>query len=104
MQVDPIKPALKAPESKPLKLEHEKALSKYAFKFNLRRSTKVETLVDWRLNRPMVVLGRGLHSSTFQLNLSALHVIGGARRRCVAGIKGVFRVCRVFSCVTHGSN
>jgi len=33
--------------------------------------------------------GRGLHSSTFQLNLSALCVIGGARRGCVARVKGV---------------
>jgi hypothetical protein len=28
--------------------------------------------------------GRGLHSSTFQLNLSALYAIGGARTGCVA--------------------
>jgi len=33
--------------------------------------------------------GRGLHSSTFQLNLSALHGIGGARRGCVARVKRV---------------
>ena len=45
--------------------------------------------------------GRGLHSSTFQLNLSALYGIGGARGACVARIKGVFRVC---SCVRHGSS
>ena len=35
--------------------------------------------------------GRGLHSSTFQLNLSALYGIGGARRGCVALLKGVLR-------------
>jgi len=28
--------------------------------------------------------GRGLHSFTFELNLSALYEIGGARRDCVA--------------------
>jgi len=42
---------------------------------------------------------RGLHSSTFQLNLSAFYGIGGARRGCVArvkGVLGVFRVYRVF--------
>ena len=33
--------------------------------------------------------GRGLHSSTFQLNLSALYGIGGARRDCVAHVNGV---------------
>jgi len=36
-----------------------------------------------------VGVGPGLHSSTFQLNLSALHRIGGARRDCVARVKGV---------------
>ena len=53
------------------------------------------------------VNGRGLHSSTFQLNLSALYGIGGARRGCVARVQGVCRVCRVcrvFSCVRHGSS
>jgi hypothetical protein len=32
-----MKPILKAPESKHLKLKHEKTLSNFAFKFNLRR-------------------------------------------------------------------
>jgi hypothetical protein len=32
---------------------------------------------------------RGLHSLTSQLNLSALYGIGGARRGCVAHVKGV---------------
>jgi hypothetical protein len=31
--------------------------------------------------------------SSSQLNLSALYGIGGARRSCVARVKGVFRVC-----------
>jgi len=34
--------------------------------------------------------GRGLHSCTFQLNLSALYGIGGARKGTVARVKGVF--------------
>jgi len=33
-----------------------------------------------------MVRGRGLHSSTFQLNLSALYGIGDARRGCVARV------------------
>jgi len=48
--------------------------------------------------------GRGLHSSTSRLNLSAFHAIGGACRGCVARVKGVFRVFRVFCCVRHGSS
>jgi succinate dehydrogenase/fumarate reductase flavoprotein subunit len=34
-------------------------------------------------------VGRGLHSFTSQLNLSAFHGIGGACRGCVAHGKGV---------------
>jgi len=48
--------------------------------------------------------GRGLHSITYQLNLSNFYGIGGARRGCVARAKVVFRVCRVFLCVRHGSS
>jgi hypothetical protein len=33
--------------------------------------------------------GRGLHSFTSQLNLSALYGIGGARKGCVAHVEGV---------------
>ena len=37
MQVDPIKPALKAHGTKRLKLKCDKLLSSFTFKFNLRR-------------------------------------------------------------------
>jgi hypothetical protein len=37
VQVDPIKPKLKAPGTKRLKLEYDELLSSFAFKFNLRR-------------------------------------------------------------------
>ena len=39
--------------------------------------------------RSVAVRGRGVHSFTSQLNLSALYGIGGARRGCVARVKGV---------------
>jgi len=39
--------------------------------------------------RSAVPSRRGLPSSTFQLNLSALYGIGGARRGCVTRVKGV---------------
>ena len=35
------------------------------------------------------VRGRGLHSPTFQLNLSALCGIGGASRGCLGGVREV---------------
>jgi len=37
VQVDPIKPTLKAPGPERLKLKHEELLSKFGFKINLRR-------------------------------------------------------------------
>jgi len=43
VQVDPIKPALKAPGTERLKLKYDVPLSSFAFKFNLRRYTKVPT-------------------------------------------------------------
>ena len=60
---------------------------------------------DRRFQAVLPLRGRGLHSFTFQLNLSAFQGIGGARRGCVAHVKGVVRVCRVFCvCVRHGSS
>jgi hypothetical protein len=42
VQVDPIKPKLKASGFKLLKLKYDKPLSNFAFKFNLRHSTKAQ--------------------------------------------------------------
>jgi hypothetical protein len=39
VQVDPIKPTLKAPGTKRLKLQYDEPLSNFAFNFNLRRYT-----------------------------------------------------------------
>ena len=64
MQVDPIKPKLRAPESNRLKLKCDVFLLNFGFKFNLRRYTTVyQREYVWHA-------GRGLHSLTFQLNLS----------------------------------
>jgi len=41
VQVDPIKPTMKAPGTQALKLQYHKLLSTFAFKFNLRRYSKV---------------------------------------------------------------
>ena len=68
VQVDPIKPTLKAPGTKLLKLQYDKPLSTFAFKFNLRRYT-LEML---HFSQYHDADGRGLHSSTSQLNLSRL--------------------------------
>jgi hypothetical protein len=41
VQVDPIKPVLKAPGTKRLKLKYDVLLSSFAFNFNLRRYVMV---------------------------------------------------------------
>jgi len=40
VQIDPIKPTLKPPVTKRLKLKYHVTLSNFAFKFNLRRHNK----------------------------------------------------------------
>ena len=67
MQVDPIKPALKAPGTERLKLEYDELLSSSAFQLNLRRY--IEGL-ESDIKFVVAGLGRGLHSSSSQLNLS----------------------------------
>ena len=62
VQVDPVKPVLKGPGAKRLKLKSDKQLSTFAFKSNLRRHNVA------RLRAALH--GRGLHSFPFQLNLS----------------------------------
>ena len=77
--VDPNKPTLKAPGSRRLKLEDEKKLSNFAFKFNLRRYTVGFTALTQRIAPGQLVAmlhGTGSHSSTFRLNLSAFFRIG----------------------------
>jgi len=71
VQVDPIKPTLKAPEIGHLTMEHNKLLSNFGFKFNLRRYIETD-LNDRKEELKRSGLGRGLHLSTFQLNLSRL--------------------------------
>jgi hypothetical protein len=48
VQVDPIKPTLKAPGIKLSKLKYDKPLSNFAFRFNLRRY--FEAMPEFRLD------------------------------------------------------
>ena len=52
-------------------MEHNKLLSNFGFKFNLRRYIETD-LNDRKEELKRSGLGRGLHLSTFQLNLSRL--------------------------------
>ena len=85
MQVDPIKPKLKPPGTKRLKLQCDIMLSTSAFKFNLRLYTEAPdadfdfsaaydpvTFSGARHGRTWQILPRtrGLHSSASRLNLS----------------------------------
>ena len=106
MQVDPTKPTLKPPGTKRLKLKCDALLSILlqfcfnftAFKINLHHYTKED--MSQRGNGgfvsgtaatapgPMGDLagGRGLHSFTFQLNVSAFRGIWGAFWGCLGGV------------------
>ena len=44
VQVDPMKPTLKPPGTKRLKLKYDELLSNFAFKFNLRRCPMVRSM------------------------------------------------------------
>jgi len=81
VQVDPIKPTLKEPGTKPLKLKYNDLLSSFAFEGNLRRYMKeAEEDAEWsqldalaeRMAAPAAAPatpGRGLPSLTSKLNL-----------------------------------
>jgi len=69
VQVDPIDPVLKAPATKRLKLKVDELLSSSAFEFNLRRYIKGLPATHGTTKKHRAH-GRGLHSSTSQLNLS----------------------------------
>ena len=62
-QAEPMKTMLKAPGTTRLDLAYDKLLSNFGFNFKLRRYTMV-------LAEDPQEAGRGLHSFTFQLNLS----------------------------------
>jgi hypothetical protein len=79
MRVGPAKLELKPPGSKRLNLKCGVLLSSFAFKFNLRRyimgDDGIDTIADAARTTAGTatrrrLLGRGLHPSTSQLNLS----------------------------------
>jgi len=76
-----MKPMLKPPGTERLKLKYDELLSSFAFKFHLRRYTKDKSkrVITFANNADYISMrhhtyemprGRGLHSSTFYLNLS----------------------------------
>jgi len=67
VQVDPIKPKLRLPGTQRLILKCDEPFTKLAFKFKLRRYIEVDLWALGVLAFEML-LGRGLHSSTSQLN------------------------------------
>ena len=81
MQLDPIKPTLKAPGTMRLKLERGKLLSSIAFKFKLHRysmgvlQTKLDACNAWELDRHVVRRRRltRVDHAWFQHDLFILH-------------------------------
>jgi hypothetical protein len=60
-----------------------------AVQLEVQRVTQLQPKADFERGAEVTVLQpqhRGLHSSTFQLNLSALYGIGDVRRGCVARV------------------
>ena len=57
VQVDPMKPTLKAPGAKRLKLTYDELRSSFAFKLNVRRYKKVGRAISALELKPAV--GRG---------------------------------------------
>jgi hypothetical protein len=75
VQVAPIKPSLKAPATKPLKLKCDQLLSSFAFNFNLRRyntntlSTIATTGVSgWGKYCDATAVGTTVRPKTYTLN------------------------------------
>jgi hypothetical protein len=76
VQVDPIKPMLKAPGTKRLKLKHDKTLSSFAFNFNLRRYSKglvvasASGRVTWAgaYTRPLLISTWAVSDTKYTLN------------------------------------
>jgi len=104
-----MKPELKAPGTNLFTPQHDKPLSNFAFNFNLRRynlraprrppvSPNHPGAVGVSLRQPGVVhpelrhhvRGRGLHSSSFRLNVCAFCGIGGSFVDCLRGVLEVF--------------
>ena len=88
MQVAPIKPTLKAPGTKRLKLKYDKLLSSFAFKFSLRRCSAARyyeshavAAVHAARDLQAGAYIRPLFGSTF-----ALYVGQGVFRGCLGGI------------------
>jgi hypothetical protein len=57
--------------------------------FLRRPDAKMTTVRAFQSQFNDVDMGRGLHSFTSQLNMTTSYGIGGARRDCVARVKGV---------------
>jgi len=84
VQIDTIKPMLKPPGTKRLKLNHNKVLSNFAFKFNLRRYTRGR----W-CGASAGARRQGLTLVHFSAQLERLLCDRGAVRGCCGGIRGV---------------
>jgi hypothetical protein len=70
VQVDPIKPKLKAPGTKRLKLTYDQLLSSFAFKFNLRRYNKVFEVPELRVLGQDLEVGQTLNPNPVPYTLN----------------------------------
>jgi len=106
VQIDPIKPMLKAPGSKRLKLEYDELLSNFGFNINLRRYTWARRRPQWPTCTPrarrqgLTLVHFSAQRKRFMWNRGFMK---GAGRRYLAGAKGVLGWVQGVFCVRNGS-
>jgi hypothetical protein len=94
VQVDPIKPTLKAPGTKRLKLTYDQLLATFAFKFNLRRYSQVPRPRPLRALLRKAVPARGLGGTAPRGVCRVAAGAAGCRHRGLSRGRAAMRQCQ----------
>ena len=89
MQVDPIKPMLKSPGTKPFKLEYDEVLSRFAFTSNMRRYIQERTGAHVLIFKPRPgAVDTGPRPVVIKGSRGAVDAASGELRRAVRDYEG----------------